>query len=62
MESQVCKKLYTPTGAGKVTGYPVFAIRNWCKNGDLPHVKAGKRFYVTIEAINAFIDAGGQQK
>jgi hypothetical protein len=56
---QETQKLYTIRGAAQATGNPEFALRNWCKNGEIKHVKAGSRVYVTIEAINEFIQAGG---
>ncbi len=60
METTSTNKLYTIRGAAKETGVPEFALRNWCKRGEIQHLKAGTRVYVTLSAINDFIANGGK--
>jgi excisionase family DNA binding protein len=52
-------KIYTIRQAAQATGAPEFALRNWCKRGEIRHVKAGNRVYLTLEAIEDFIRNGG---
>ena len=52
------EKLYTIRGAAKATGAPEFALRNWCKRGEIRHVKAGTRVYLTLDAIQEFLTKG----
>ena len=59
MKANEANKLYTIRGAAKETGRPEFALRNWCKKGDIRHVKSGNRVYLTLEAIDEFIQGRG---
>jgi excisionase family DNA binding protein len=56
---EAVKTIYTIREAAKRTGTPEFALRNWCKRGDVRHVKSGNRVYLTIEAIEEFLTKGG---
>jgi len=53
------KTIYTIREAAKQTGTPEFALRNWCKRGDIRHVKSGNRVYLTLEAVEGFLTKGG---
>jgi hypothetical protein len=55
-------KIYTIRGAAKASGKPEFALRNWCKRGDIRHVKAGNRVYLTLDAIEEFVKSGGAKQ
>lgn len=59
METKATNKLYTIREAAKETGVPEFALRNWCKRGEIQHLKAGSRIYLTLIAIEDFIKTGG---
>jgi len=61
-EAQAVSKLYTIREAARETGVPEFALRNWCKRKEIRHLKAGTRFYLTLDAISAFVSGGAAQK
>ena len=59
MEDKVNQKLYTINEIAKVRPHvPTFAIRNWCKTGALKHLKAGNRYYLTLEALDSLLENG----
>jgi hypothetical protein len=56
---QAEKRIYTIKEAARFYGLPEFALRNWCKTGDLNHLKAGTRVYLTPAAIEELLAKGG---
>jgi excisionase family DNA binding protein len=54
------KKIFTIREAAEACGLPEYALRNWCKRGEIRHVKAGKRVYLTLEAVEAFFGGGAR--
>ena len=57
--TQATKTIMTIREAAKAYSMPEFALRNWCKRGQLLHLKAGNRVYLTPGAIEEFIRTGG---
>lgn len=49
---QVCAKDYA-----ELTGLPVRYIRRLCRQGILPHVKVGKRYYFERADADALLEA-----
>lgn len=45
-----------PLEFAELTGLPVNAIRQWCKQGLLPHINAGKRFYINKEMAIEYLN------
>lgn len=35
----------------RVTGLSEYFLRNGCKDGNIPHVKSGKTYYVNVPAL-----------
>lgn len=58
--TQTDKTIMTIREAAKAFYLPEFAVRNWCKRGELQHLKAGSRVYLTAEAIEDFLMRGGK--
>jgi len=56
METKKTKKLYTINQAAKERDVPPFAVRGWVKAGEIRSIKSGRRIYVTLDALDAFID------
>ena len=54
------KAIYTIKEAARAFGLPEFALRNWCKTGQLHHLKAGSRVYLTAGAVDEFLQKGGK--
>ena len=54
------KTVFTIREAAKAYCIPEFALRNWCKRGQLQHLKAGNRVYLTPVILENFIKTGGQ--
>jgi len=54
------KTIMTIREAAKAYSIPEFALRNWCKCGQLQHLKAGNRVYLTPAIVEDFIKTGGQ--
>jgi len=59
MEIKKTKRLYTINQAAKERGVPAFALRGWIKAGEIKFIKSGKRYYLTLEALDRFIDGAG---
>ena len=56
------KKLYTIQEVADVTSIPVTAVRRWVKAGEIRSIKAGSRFYLTLDAIEVFINGAGMAR
>ncbi len=39
-------------------GLPEFALRGWCKRGEIQHLKSGSRVYLLPGAVEAFLERG----
>jgi excisionase family DNA binding protein len=52
-------KMLKINDAAQLTGQPPSRIRQWCINGDLPHVKAGKVYLINQDVLLEFL---GQPK
>ena len=53
------KKLYTITEAATEIGVPRPALRGWVQAGDIRSVKSGRKFYITLNAVDEFINGTG---
>ena len=60
MERTAAKRVYTVREAAEAYGLPEYAVRNWCKRGEIRHLKAGNRIYISPEAIESFITGGAR--
>lgn len=56
--TQTDKTIMTIREAAKAFNLPEFAVRNWCKRGELQHLKAGSRVYLPAVAIEDFLLKG----
>lgn len=45
--------------AAKVTGLSQFYLRTGCKNGTVPHIKAGKKYFIDVERLLQTLRAEG---
>jgi hypothetical protein len=52
------KAVYTIRQAAQNFGLPEFALRNWCKAGQVQHLKSGNRVYLTAQAVEEFLQKG----
>jgi DNA-binding transcriptional MerR regulator len=52
------KTVYTIRQAAQTFGLPEFALRNWCKAGQVQHLKSGNRVYLTAQAVEQFLQKG----
>jgi len=53
------KTILTIREAARAYDIPEFALRNWCKRGQVQHLKAGNRVYLTPANMENFIKTGG---
>jgi excisionase family DNA binding protein len=58
METMATKKILTVRQAARAYGLPEFAVRNWCKRGEIRHVMSGTRIYLVPGAIEEFLSKG----
>jgi excisionase family DNA binding protein len=61
VEAMRAKPILTIREAAKAFSMPEFALRSWCKRGELRHIKAGNRVYLTAQAIEEFIGGAAKQ-
>jgi DNA-binding transcriptional MerR regulator len=52
------KTIMTIKQAAKAYSLPTSALRNWCKSGQLQHLKSGNRIYLTSGMIEDFVRGG----
>ena len=55
----VTREALDKTPLRKVSPWVVYRL---CRDGEIPHVKIGRRRYLTAEGIAAFLAKGGEAK
>jgi len=53
------KRLYTLKEAALYLGRPIFSLRTLLWNGKLPYIQDGRKYYLDVRDMDAYID---QQK
>ena len=56
MPANKIKKLYTVPEVARKISISEFTLRRWIKDGEIRSIKAGRRYYLTLEALDAFVD------
>lgn len=58
MEKTATKRLLTIREVARAYGLPEYALRGWCKRGEIQHLKSGSRVYLLPGTVEAFLERG----
>lgn len=46
--------------ASKTTGLSMYFLREGCKDGSVPHIKSGEKYYINIPKLLKMLDADNE--
>jgi len=53
------KVTLSPRESTKITGFGITQTYSLLKDGSMPNIKVGKKFYIPVNALHAWLDSCG---